>query len=90
MPFGGVDYLVLAYLALGLASTLWAAMLYGDESLFETALRYKWWVAPFVVYYLCRGLFRSRTDVRALIAVLTIGVTFIAAATWNAGVRGRR
>jgi O-antigen ligase len=80
---GALEVLVLVYMVVGSLSVLPA---FGRvDSVGELLQTYRGWLAPFLFFFVARGLVRDRAGLMAVLRVMAVVTILVAALTWLEG-----
>jgi O-antigen ligase len=86
---GRLEWLVIAYVAV--ASLAVGGSIGVADSVGELLQTYRGWLAPFLFFFIARGLVREREDVDAVLRVIAWVTILVALLTWAEGIaRGDR
>jgi hypothetical protein len=84
-PFGGLEYLLVAFLAFACLAFLTAVFADAGQDLQTETFRFKRWLTPFLIFFLVRRVTEDRDDVVDVVVALLWTSTLVGALTWWEG-----
>jgi O-antigen ligase len=85
LAIGGLEALVGLYVAVGSLAVVQA--IGRVDSVGELAQSYRGWLAPFLVFFIARGLVRDRVSLVAVLRVMAVVTVLVALLTWIEGLQ---
>jgi len=84
-PFGGMEYLLLAFLGFGFLAFLTTVFAQYNQGVQLELFRFKRWLTPFLIFFLVRRVAEDRGDLLDMVVAVLWTSTLVGALTWHDG-----